>query len=136
MSEYFKKFKNPQWQKKRLEILDRDKWTCQVCGDKESTLHVHHTCYFGKKDPWDYPEENLITLCEECHSLEHDEMFDLIKARIQILKECGILLTDIADLLDEAAPYATDRERLREFSHCMADKEYQEYLSSTNKKGA
>jgi hypothetical protein len=28
-SEYSKKLKHPRWQKKRLEILDRDKFTCQ-----------------------------------------------------------------------------------------------------------
>jgi hypothetical protein len=69
-SEYSKKLKDPRWQKKRLEIFERDKWGCQRCYDTESTLHVHHLRYLEGKDPWDYPDEYLITLCEECHEYE------------------------------------------------------------------
>lgn len=67
---YSEKLKDPRWQKKRLQILDRDEWTCQWCGDKHSTLHVHHT-YYEKGDPWNTDENLLITVCEDCHSLEH-----------------------------------------------------------------
>ncbi len=67
---YKEKFKDPRWQKKRLKILERDDWTCQCCGDKESTLHVHHRYYKTGLDPWDYPDISLITLCEECHEEE------------------------------------------------------------------
>lgn len=67
---YFEKLKSPHWQKKRLEILNRDQFTCQQCGEKESPLHVHHKNYVFGKDPWDYPNDNLITLCKSCHSKE------------------------------------------------------------------
>lgn len=40
-SEYLEKLKDPRWQKRRLEIFQRDEFTCQVCFDTESTLHVH-----------------------------------------------------------------------------------------------
>ncbi len=69
-SSYFEKLKDPRWQKIRLKILERDNWTCQNCGDKESTLNVHHRYYKPKLEPWEYPEESLITLCEECHEFE------------------------------------------------------------------
>ena len=36
------KYKDPRWQKKRLKILERDKWACQLCDGKEKTLHIHH----------------------------------------------------------------------------------------------
>lgn len=58
-------YKDPRWQKKRLEILGRDKWKCVACGDDKATLHVHH-CSYGKK-PWDVPDYVLQTLCEGCH---------------------------------------------------------------------
>lgn len=64
---YSEKLKDPRWQKKRLEILDRDKFTCRSCHDTTKTLHVHHLDYEKGLDPWDYPNRYLITLCEQCH---------------------------------------------------------------------
>lgn len=64
---YAEKLLDPRWQKKRLKILERDNWTCQLCGDKEITLHVHHLKYSG--NPWDVENDNLITYCQCCHSL-------------------------------------------------------------------
>jgi hypothetical protein len=63
---YFEKLKHPKWQKKRLDILNRDSFTCQYCGDKESTLHVHHFEYLNP-DPWDIDDSLLITCCQNCH---------------------------------------------------------------------
>ena len=70
--EYTEKLKDPRWQRKRLEVLVRDEWTCTVCFEKEQTLHVHHRCYIPDLNPWDYPEESLVTLCEDCHRQEHE----------------------------------------------------------------
>lgn len=52
---------------KRLEIMSRDKFTCKKCGDTKNQLHVHHKEYIDGNDPWDYPDDFLITLCEHCH---------------------------------------------------------------------
>lgn len=70
---YADQLKKPQWQKKRLDILNRDGFTCKACGDKETTLHVHHFKYQKGKLPWEYPDTNFITLCESCH--EEEELF-------------------------------------------------------------
>jgi hypothetical protein len=59
--------KHPFWQKKRLEIMRRDKFKCRKCGDEETTLNVHHKYYTNGLDPWDYPNDSMITLCEHCH---------------------------------------------------------------------
>lgn len=64
---YSEKLKDPRWQRKRLEILNRDSFTCQYCGDTKSTLNVHHKQYHG--NPWDAPSESLETLCESCHAM-------------------------------------------------------------------
>lgn len=64
---YSEKLKDPRWQKKRLEILKRDKFTCQLCGDKDTTLHVHHKSYGN--NPWESKNKNLITYCCHCHSI-------------------------------------------------------------------
>ncbi len=62
----------PKWQKKRLEIFNRDEWKCTRCGSPDDILVVHHLWYppHGKM-PWEVPSEALQTLCERCHSLGH-----------------------------------------------------------------
>lgn len=70
---YSEQLKDPRWQKKRLEIMERDKFTCQRCYDDESTLHVHHKHYHKGRMPWDYEPHELVTLCESCHEGVHDE---------------------------------------------------------------
>jgi hypothetical protein len=62
---YQEKLKSPKWQKKRLEILNRDNFTCCACGDTETELHVHHLKYVG--EPYDAPNKSLQTLCKYCH---------------------------------------------------------------------
>lgn len=63
--EYSRKLADPRWQKRRLEILQRDKFTCTCCADTESELHVHHLKYTG--EPYEAPEQDLKTLCNVCH---------------------------------------------------------------------
>lgn len=69
-SEYSKLLLDPRWQRKRLEILNRDEFTCCNCYDTERTLHVHHKWYESGNTPWEYPPEALITLCDVCHKKE------------------------------------------------------------------
>lgn len=76
MATYSEKLKDPRWQKKRLEILSRDEFSCYWCGDKKTTLHVHHEVYMGN-NPWDTPDECLTTLCEDCHSTDHLDLTEL-----------------------------------------------------------
>jgi hypothetical protein len=60
-----------EWQKKRLEILDRDKWTCKECGCDSGILHVHHLRYNNGRPVWDIDNKYLITLCHKCHKNKH-----------------------------------------------------------------
>lgn len=62
----------------RGKILERDGYKCRICGSSEN-LEVHHMqalVYHGKSK-----EENLVTLCEECHvfapekSIEENEKY-------------------------------------------------------------
>lgn len=86
MSDYLEKLKDPRWQKKRLEIMERDRWACQLCGDEESTLMIHHF-YYEKSNPWDCENKSLITLCESCHQKEHEERGELEKILLKICRE-------------------------------------------------
>jgi 5-methylcytosine-specific restriction endonuclease McrA len=70
---YAAEYKHPNWQKKRLEILTRDNYTCKMCGDTETQLHVHHFTYEKGKKVWEYPDSNFVSLCNLCHSIEHSK---------------------------------------------------------------
>lgn len=80
------------WRNKRKEILKRDNHECQWCkekgiitidtgdlnrnGRKKNALIVHHI-----KELLDYPElrlenDNLITVCFECHEKHHQRWID------------------------------------------------------------
>ncbi len=68
---YKEKLKDPRWQKKRLEVFQRDDFRCQLCWDNRSTLHVHHKYYKRGQSPWDYKMKAFLTLCEKCHLKLH-----------------------------------------------------------------
>jgi hypothetical protein len=68
---YSEKLKDPQWQKRRLEIMGRDQFRCTLCYDDQSTLHVHHKHYKSGHEPWEYQDHELVTVCETCHETAH-----------------------------------------------------------------
>lgn len=68
MIPYSEQLKDPRWQKKRLEILQRDEFKCVQCDDEKSQLHVHHVYYLKGKYLWDYPDILLVTVCKTCHA--------------------------------------------------------------------
>lgn len=69
---YFELLQRPQWQKKRLEVMQRDNWTCLHCDSTDRKLAVHHRFYVKGRLPWDYPNWVFQTLCEECHEEVHN----------------------------------------------------------------
>ena len=66
-------FQSSTWDKFRLLILKRDKYTCRDCKATDVELHVHHTYYIPGNRPWQYPLDSLITLCYNCHKIRHDK---------------------------------------------------------------
>lgn len=89
MSAYSERLKHPMWQRKRLEILERDKFTCTSCLSEDQTLHVHHLYYVKGAEPWDYPSSSLITLCHECHAADHEVSATIEKELIRNLRTLG-----------------------------------------------
>lgn len=84
--DYQEQYKDPRWQKKRLEVLIRDGWQCQWCGSKDKTLHVHHYGYEDEKAIWEQSSKTMITLCEDCHEREGDMVKESLKKLTQILR--------------------------------------------------
>lgn len=73
--EYSEYLKNPKWQKKRLEILSRDNFSCVVCGngiDTDTQVHVHHLSYRKDCMPWEYDINDMRVLCRTCHQRIHN----------------------------------------------------------------
>jgi hypothetical protein len=98
-TKYYEKLKDPRWQKLRLEIMQRDDFTCQMCGDKNKTLNVHHRRYIKNTEPWDYPPHTLVTLCEICHEGEKDQMEENMEILVEQLKN-KFFAEDILDLAE------------------------------------
>lgn len=69
--------KTEEWREKRQKILNRDNNKCVYCG-KMHNLQVHHKYYSKYPNgfrvyPWNYPDDALITLCDECHKKVHNK---------------------------------------------------------------
>ena len=74
MKTYQELLLDPRWQEMRLRVFDRDKWTCQECRCTKldgRPFHVHHKRYRPLAAPWEYPMDELETLCEDCHAKTH-----------------------------------------------------------------
>jgi 5-methylcytosine-specific restriction endonuclease McrA len=56
------------YRKLRTEVLERDGWRCQYCGSSVR-LQVHHIR--SRSRLGDDTDENLITLCANCHDDIH-----------------------------------------------------------------
>jgi hypothetical protein len=87
---YAEKLLDPRWQRKRLEIMQRDAWRCQHCADERSTLHVHHRDYHYGLEPWDYPDAWLVTLCATCHAHETFGRRTNEKTLLRIMRRLGV----------------------------------------------
>jgi hypothetical protein len=74
MKTYSEKLKDPRWQRKRLEIMQRDLWMCAICCDPSKMLAVHHRYYIKGREPWEYPNWSLKTLCPSCHECDHESI--------------------------------------------------------------
>lgn len=69
---YSKRLKDPRWQKRRLQILEKANWMCQKCNKTTDTLNVHHKAYIRNRAPWEYDDDMLVVLCETCHGNLHE----------------------------------------------------------------
>ena len=59
-------------------------------------LHIHHTYYVKDKNPWEYENDALITLCADCHQKRHrttmipmyDNRKELLKSNLPLCDRC------------------------------------------------
>jgi 5-methylcytosine-specific restriction endonuclease McrA len=56
------------YQQLRALVLRRDGWRCQACGGM-TNLEIHHRQFRSRQG--EDTEQNLVTLCSECHKRAH-----------------------------------------------------------------
>lgn len=81
---YAEQLAHPNWQRKRLEVLEDAEWTCQGCGETEITLHVHHKRYVKGRMAWEYETDELQALCKDCHAKEHKTEAAMVEVQHQL----------------------------------------------------
>jgi len=65
---YDEQLKSGKWQKKRLEIMQRDNFKCRCC-NSENELNIHHLYYLPKTKLWEYDNDGMVTVCKKCHEI-------------------------------------------------------------------
>lgn len=91
--DYKTQLKHPKWQKKRLEIMQRDNFKCTICGCDDKQLHIHHLYYLPNTKIWDYDNEGMKTVCYEHHEILTNELgklsgliaFEILKNQFELL---------------------------------------------------
>lgn len=106
MNSHSEQLQNPNWQRRRLHILQRDKWSCTNCGNDKMQLEVHHLFYLENWKLWEYPDDWLTTLCNSCHKKEknRDKVYMNL---LNTLKTKGFL---VGDLMAMSSLLETDDE--------------------------
>ncbi|MGL5790077.1 MAG: HNH endonuclease [Bacteroidales bacterium] len=95
---YKEDYKSIQWQKRRLDILSRAGFKCELCGCDNEQLHVHHKYYTEGNRIWEYDDRCLIALCESCHTEEHEcdrSLYQLIKYLKEDSANAGFTTSDL-----------------------------------------
>ena len=100
---YSEKLRDPRWQAKRLEIMQRANMRCEMCRDHEQELHVHHKHYSPGRDPWDYPASNLVCLCADCHDMHHKPQHKVMAYVLATNGEIRAAVNSLVPLLKQKA---------------------------------
>lgn len=66
---YYKYLQTPEWQERRKRAMKKAGFRCQVCNAYGVRLNTHHRTYERRGNERD---TDLITLCEACHQIFHD----------------------------------------------------------------
>lgn len=67
-------YNSPAWKRKKKEILKEQHYECQRCREKghyKRARTVHHRKYLRTRPDLALSDENLESICDECHYSEH-----------------------------------------------------------------
>jgi len=68
-----------EWAIFRNKIFQRDNFKCVKCRSNNK-LNCHHKYYVKGKMPWEYPFSAMMTLCDNCHTLWHENNHNVYKS--------------------------------------------------------
>ena len=69
----------------RMAVYERDKFVCQMCGEKGKRLNCHHIKPFVSYPKLRFDVDNGVTLCEDCHMNLHG----LKKVELKLVSSAG-----------------------------------------------
>lgn len=83
-NDFWQHYKDPRWQMRRLEVMQRFGFSCAVCLRSDKELHVHHKHYVTGRKPWEYADDELLCVCKDCHE-QYTELSREIRASLGAL---------------------------------------------------
>lgn len=110
---------DPRWQRRRLEVMGRNDFTCESCSDSESTLNVHHVRYQRGVKPWEYKDEELLCLCQPCHEERHDKtnvLLDMLAQTPAMCLNMDDAISWLAGYLASQSPWPDSEDVFRKFA--------------------
>lgn len=103
-------YRDPRWQQLRLRVFERDNFTCRMCESTTKPLSAHHLYYLDDRAPWDYPIQAFLTLCEECHACESEELKVEIHTFVLVLRQCGFMARNFNEITCELVGHVNHDE--------------------------
>lgn len=74
-------YKTKRWRNKREVILKRDEYMCRECkryGKTTAANTVHHVFPYETHPEYKYNNNNLISVCNQCHNKYHNRFDDTL----------------------------------------------------------
>lgn len=131
-SQYAEKLRDPRWQKKRLEVMERDHFSCIGCGNDKETLNVHHKYYVRGKEPWEYELSAFMTLCETCHEFESVNRRTAEEKILLAFKRAGFFaghLEELAEALETTEEWITAHDPfVSALAKAIRDRDFGSYV--------
>lgn len=114
---YREQFKDPRWQRRRLEILKGADFTCVECGNTMDEFHVHHRYYVPERMVWEYPDFALLAVCHICHEKEHQTVKSIhfLEQWLDLIEQKGLKQETLLQFVE--ALYASKYD-----PHCVLQK--------------
>lgn len=145
MSDWESAYGDVEWQKKRDKIRIRDNYTCRFCGTQSRQVHVHHLIYRKGAMPWEYPDDELLCICDQCHEyvtgVINKAKLKLTNSRnIECLCYFADLLTrykgdDLSELIMHLNLLSSNTNRMPIVMQFLKRLEYREFMAFCRKNG-
>lgn len=92
------------WKKIRLQVLNRDAWTCAYCGDQANQVDHVWPRSKGGEDTLD----NLVAACERCNYAKRD------RTDVDVLSKFSVFSKETStppDLVERISPIRTNSDK-------------------------